>query len=214
MKPVSAFFSRVIPYVIGCPEPLAQQAIVDSAIQFCDDSMVLRETLDSQTTINGQSTYELDAPSQQQITRILGVWADGVQLKSAAQETAVSMAHVSTDLLSTGWPAHFYTTRTGSELLLNLWPTPNTPISLDVEVVTRPVRDATDLENDLYDFWMNAIVAGALGRLMAIPNQPFTNIELSMTYLAKASREASKARVDGNIGRVVSTQYITPRPFV
>lgn len=208
MKSVSAFFSRVIPHVVGCTDPLAHQAIVDSAISFCDDSMVLRERLDIQTTVVGQGAYELDAPAQQQIARVLEVWVNGVRLSAVAAE------NVNNDTILTGSPTHYYITRTGSEMLLNLYPAPAAAVTLSIEVATRPKRDATSLEDDLFNLWMDAIVAGALGRLMSTAGASFANPQLSLYYTSSASRMAGNARVEGSIGRVQSTQRVAPRAFI
>ena len=50
MIPLSAFFPRLLPNVLGCPEPLAQQALLDSAIEFCSRSLAVTTTLDRTTT--------------------------------------------------------------------------------------------------------------------------------------------------------------------
>ena len=51
MISIDSFFSRVLPYVVGCSEPMARQAVLDSAIKFCDQSNVIRQTVDAFSTV-------------------------------------------------------------------------------------------------------------------------------------------------------------------
>lgn len=116
MKAISEFFSRLIPYVPGCSEPLAQQALLDSAIAFCEASQVIRHDLDVFNTVIGRASYELDLPSQQELARILLV-------KVGDQEIYAELAE------SRGYPPDadaiptaFFTTRNDSELACQLYP--------------------------------------------------------------------------------------------
>lgn len=207
MKPISDFFPRMLPYLPGCSEPLAAQAILDAAIVFCEDAQVVREELDSFTTATGEKSYALDAPSQQQIARVLDVTVDGRSLPGIAAEDV--------DLLvgAEGSPMSFYTSRNGSELLLNLFPTPDKAYQVQVRAALRPTRNATQLEDDLFNLWSDAVIAGAMARVMAIPGQPFSDPAGSAGYDVAAARAANKARVEGNFGRVRANMRVRSRPF-
>ena len=56
MISIDKFYSRVMPYVQGCPEPTASQAILDAAIEFCDKTNVMRQTLDTFFTSGPEET--------------------------------------------------------------------------------------------------------------------------------------------------------------
>jgi len=207
MKAVSDFFTRVIPYLPGCPEPLAARALVDSAIQFCDESLVLRQKLDAFSTVAGDGSYELDAPPSQQISRVMKVWLDGVLIGPVPVDDAVPLSTPNQK------PYAFYTTRIDSEFLLNLYPTPDKVYSIVVEAAMRPIRDVDSLEDDLFHLWINPVVTGAMGILQSIPGQAFSEPTEGQRNSLMALALARKARIEGGFGRVRSTVRISPRAF-
>lgn len=208
MKPISTFFPRMLPYLPGCSEPLAQQALLDAAIVFCEDTQALRAELDDFETAPGQAAYELNVPSAQQVARILEVRVEGRVIPAVAAEDVNLLNH------ATGHPMAYYTDRTDSQFTLRLFPTPDDAYTVSVRAAVRPTRDADVLEDDLFDLWSDAVLFGAVARVMAVPGQPFSDPAGSMNYSIMAARAASKARVEGNFGRVRSTSRVRGRPFV
>jgi hypothetical protein len=207
MKAISEFFSRLIPYVPGCSEPLAQQALLDSAIAFCEASQVIRHDLDVFNTVVGRASYELDLPSQQQLARILLV-------KVGDQEIYAELAE------SRGYPPEadaiptaFFTTRNDSDLACQLYPVPDKVYPVRVRVALRPTKAATQLENDLVDYWTDPIVDGAMARILAIPDQPFSDLNKAMMMRASAARGIHNARIEGNYGRVRGSMRVKQRPI-
>ena len=208
MIPVSNFFPRVLPFVLGCSDPLAAQAVVDAAIVFCEDSLAIRQVLDPITvSVAGGNEYTIDTPMQQSITRVLTAWIDGVQIAVNPQD---QISQLRTD---TGKPVGCYTRRIDSTLTVVVYPIPDASYTLTVECAMRPVRGAAQLENDLYDLWVEPISSGALSRLASIPDQPFTNLGLATAHLNLALRGSSKARVESSYNRTRGTQTVRPRPM-
>jgi hypothetical protein len=207
MKPISEFFPRVMPHVPGCSEPLAQQALVDAAIVFCEESQVIRARLDEFSTTADQVSYELDAPAQQQVARILEVRVDGRPIPAVMAEDV----NLITDAV--GSPMAYYTDATGSEFTLRLFPVPDGVYQVQVSAALRPTRTATSVEDDLFNLWSDAVISGALARLMLVPAQPFSNPAAAGGYGASAASAARKARIEGGFGRVRGSTGVTQRPF-
>lgn len=207
MKPVSDFYPRLAAYVMGCPEPTMAQALVDASIAFCDDSMAIRHRLDAFTTFPGEAFYGMDAPAQQTISRVLDVWVNGGRLAATVAD------EVNDGSSSRGSPSTFYSRRNDSQLELVLYPTPDATLNVTAEVALRPLRSATSLENDLFDLWMDAIITGAMSRIYAIPDQPFSSPKLAQENLFMATRLSSKARVDASYGRIRGSGSVRMRPF-
>lgn len=185
------------------------QALVDSAIAFCEESLVQREVLDNLQTAVNINAYELDTPAQQQVARVISVSLDGQSLKSIPADMKPAGSS------QTGKPAGYYTRRNGSQLELVFVPTPDKSYSLGVEVALRPNRSATQLEDDLYELWVEPIVAGAVARITAIPNQPFSDPHKSTSAYASALMGARRARNEGAYGRLRGsiTARINPQKF-
>lgn len=207
MKPLSDFYSRLIPFVPGCPEPTVNQAIVDAAIAFCEDSLALREDLDVFPTVVGVGKYSLDAPMDQTVARVLHVSYDGWPVEIVPADRIGVLEPV------TGNPSIAYTTREGAEYLINLYPAPDKVANVRVSVATRPTRTATQLDDELFDHWAEGVLSGAMSRIMAVPNQPFSDPQSASMYMARAIHASNKARVESSYGRVRGQIKVTQRPF-
>lgn len=210
MKALSEFYSRITPYLPGVSDPLVNQVLVDSAIDFCELSLVLRENLDTFYTSIGKFEYDLDAPStQHNISRVMGVAVDGNALSGVEYES------LRNDLpTSKAVPKGFYTDRTGSTLTLRLTPPPDKVYPVVVNAVLRPARSATLLEDDLYNIWIDPIVTGAIAKAMQIPDQPFTNFAQAQYLLNSTARQTISSRIEGNYGQIRGSVRARARPIV
>jgi hypothetical protein len=209
MKALSAFYPRILPYLPGCPEPLAAQVLINAAIEFCESSLTLRQNLDSFNTVIGRVQYDLDPPSaQHDINRVMGVTLDGKELTAGMAEA------IRGDMpTAVAKPRGFYTDRTDSTFTLMLSPPPDEVYSVLVNVTLRPNRAATQLDDDLYNIWIDPIVSGAIARAMQIPDQPFTNPAQAQVLLDSAARQTVASRIEGNYGLVRGSMRVRPRSF-
>ena len=209
MKPLSAFYSRILPYLPGCSEPLAAQVLIDSAIEFCEDSLTLRQNLATFSTVVGQAQYALEPPTaQHDISRVMGVTLDGAELAAGLIE--VIRGDLQTAVAK---PRGFYIDRTDSTFMLTLAPPPDQVYSVVVNVALRPTRSATMLDDDLYNIWIDPIVANAIARAMEIPGQPFSNPALASVFSVDAARGTISARIEGNYSSVRGSMRVRSRPF-
>ena len=207
MIATTEFLPRILPHVSGCSYPMALQALVDSAISFCDDSLVVRQRLDTARTSYGRPDFDIDAPTQQAVSRVLKVWVDGVEA------SAIAANEVGEGLSPLARPKSFYTLMDGGVLTANLYPIPDGVYRVAGEVALRPLRNATAFSDDLFNTWMEHVVTGALARLMSTPDQPFTNLALGQAATAKALYLSRRARVEGSYGRTNTTVRVRQRPF-
>jgi len=209
MKALSTFYPRILPYLPGCSEPLVNQVLLNSAIEFCENSMVLRQNLASFNTTINVSQYSLDAPSaQHDINRVMGVTLDNMELRPGMAEIVHN--DLPTDKAK---PRAFYTDRTDSTFTLNLTPPPDAVYPVIVAVTLRPTRSATALDNDLYNIWIDPIVSGAIARAMMVPDQAFSNPAQAQYLLDSAARQTINSRIEGNYGLIRGSMSVRSRPF-
>lgn len=209
MKPLSAFYPRILPYLPGCPEPLVDQVLVNSAIEFAENSLTLRQNLDPFNTIVGIVQYDLDPPTtNHDINRVMGVTLGGRELHPGMAEA------IRGDLpTANATPRGFYTDRTDNTFTLMLSPPPDAVTSVVVNVTLRPARGATMLDDDLYNIWIDPIVSGAIARAMQIPDQPFTDYARANELLMSAAKQTNSSRIEGNYGLVRGSMRVRYRPF-
>jgi hypothetical protein len=209
MVPVSNFFSRLIPHVIGCPEPLAQQALVDSAIALCDQALVVQVDLEAESVLSDVRDYTLSLPSQQELSQVLRVWLDDELL------TPVPSFQVGVIEDLPGQPRYYFSRDIFEVLNVRLFPTPDKafPDGLQIRVATRPTRDATQVHSSLLNEWVDIVVEGAAARLHDLPGQVFTNEIKAMALYQKVRAKINAARVEALRGRVVSSMSVNMRSF-
>ena len=208
MKAASEFFSRVIPMAPGCPEPLAEQAIVDSAIDFCEKTLALRYQSDALIAVNGQSVYDIEVPTYHTLSRIISANIGDQELQ------AMPVEQLPIQSTQRAQPNRFYVTQGQFERQLNLFPTPDKTYTVNMTIAIRPAMGTGYLADDLYNYWFEAIVAGALYRLKSTPEQPYTDLAGATYYGQRFGALCNNARVEGNVGRVVTSMQTKPRPFV
>lgn len=208
MVPVSAFLSRLLPNVIGCPEPTALQALVDAAIEFCESTLAVRSTLDPADLVSGNSTYELDLPSQTLLSQVVTVRVNDRVLQALPSSQVYGV-------LSSGGPTAYYAEDVEETLVLRLAPIPDKDEAgaLVVRVATRPTRSATQFHSALFNEWAEVLVDGALSRLYDIPDQAFTDYAKALVLQQRFRHKANMARIQALHGRAVSSMSVTLRGF-
>ena len=207
MKQLADFHSRVMPHLPGCSVPLVNQFIVDAAIQFCEATGAIRQTMDAITLVPDMGVYDFDAPSQQQVVRITRAFLDGREIR------LVPLNEAPTPQDRTGEPVFLHTISTDSYPEFVLTPAPDKAYSLVLEVASRPTRTATALADDLLTLWLEAITAGAIGAGQRIPAQPFTDPAGAGQRYAEFRSHISRARINASMGRVQGTQRVRGRPL-
>lgn len=209
MVELKSFLPSLLPYVMGCSEPLAIQALRDSAIEFCRRSLVVTTTLDPITVTQNTASYELEAPDQTVIEQVLKVWFEGKLLGAAPFEAATELYGPA------GSPRHFFGQDIDEVFSLTLLPTPDKTVrnSLRVRVALSPSRSATTVHDVLYERYEEGIVAGAKGILMAVPDQPFSDFNMAGAQAMQARAFANHARFDSTHGRVQSSLSVRMRAF-
>lgn len=209
MISIDEFFPRVLPYVPGCSEPLARQAILDSAIRYCEKTLILRQSLDSFNTIKNLVSYDLESPNNQmRVARVLSVTIDGKEVKGIFEEDVPLLSD------DEGKPTGFYTTRVDSEFVLNLYPKPDRKYKVVVTVALAPTKRATSLEDDLYNVWSDGVIAGAIANIAKVPNMPFSSMDVAMSKEMELAKYMQESRVESYYGRVRGGTRVKTRPLV
>lgn len=209
MANLSAFFPRLIPYAPGVSEPLAQQALLDAAIDFCERSYVVTQDLDPMTLPAGTDTVELEPPTGTVVAAVTRAWFDERLLQ------ATPAAHVFNPFRPDGRPVEYYGAFIDDVYCLTVHPAPDEtkPNALLVRVALKPSRSATTVPTLLFDHYADAIVDGALGILLAVPDQPFSNEAKAFAMAQMARSKAAQAKADSLRGRVQSSMRVKMRTF-
>ncbi len=195
MKKLEYFMPRLLPWCTAVPEPLAYQALVDSAIRFCEETHIVRYITDPIQVVAGVRDYDIDLPQYADLARVLRVWfAPGPYDRPS------------------GKPADWVISDIGQ---LSIYPVPPTDgvDPMFFEVATKPTRSATTVADQLYTDWVEGIVGGAVARLCGTPDQPWSNDVNAGKGEMLYQRWRGKAQIEGSKGRVRRDTVVRPRPF-
>jgi hypothetical protein len=207
---IDVFLPHILPSVIGCPDFSVRSAIVEAAIKFCTESHAWTETLDTLYLNNGTHSYELDLPKDTRVVLVKNVWADQGELTDA------TMTEISSQIPN--WQSARGTPRFYNQLNweeLRIYPTPSAPATtaLTVRAALAPKRTATTFPDSFADRNFQAIVSGALWKLMLTPGQAWANPSLAAFHKGEFDIAVGTAKAEMFHERVVGNVRVAPRRF-
>lgn len=219
MKTIDLFFPLVVPYVPGCSDPMALQAIRHALIDFCQSSDLVQRIY-SYDVVAGQDAYVVDVPDHMNMNRVLNIGWQGRWLSPIPPDAVPS------DVVLLGQPVGLANPRAGdpeayfqqspSETTFRLYPIPDTDLAkgLTVKASYSPSQTALSMEDHLFDNWAEEIAAGAIARLLAMPGQQFTNVHAATVYRSQFRDGISDARRLKEQGYTQGSQRVAPRRFM
>jgi len=165
------FVNDIITQVPGCPKYAIKQAVLQTAIQFCNDSLIW-QLAGEETVSSGSATMTLDTATDSQIADCY-IFFNGL----------------------------LYTDYTRSSATVTLYDAVTADTDFDTISFLKPTEDAVDLPDILYHDWFDGIAAGAKSRLQMQPEKKWTSLKLATInytlYSAKLSKAKVKARMTG-----------------
>lgn len=193
MKPVDELIPRIAARALSAPEPVIYDAIIHAAQRFCERTRIWREEDSFQT---GDSGFEYAcAPYGAIIHEIESAYFDGVKLK----ETSISWLD---DQIPTWRDRNLsnprYITQTEPNTV-RLVPAGIGTVKLNL--ILKPGNDAEELPDFLIDNYRRAIIDGALGEVLSIPKQEFSDPQLAIYYMQRFESKLDQLATQGIQGQ-------------
>ena len=173
------FFPDILPFVVGCPDPTAINAIRNTCINFCSQTNVWQETQDAESVTANSLPYDLTGPSQSMVIQIMSCKVDGILLDPVTLDYLDSRFPNWED--TTGSP-HFYFKPNTAQL--SLYPLPERASVLRLRVSYAPTRDSLLIDSAIRDNNTPVIASGALAALLMIPGQSWSDPKLALYHAA------------------------------
>lgn len=161
MTDLETLLPHVLPSATTCPEPMAIHALREAAIVFCERTGAWRENDEFTTT--GHEIEVMCVPPYAALHKIEAASFNGCRLEP------ITFAQ-SMDMQSDGPPA--YITQAQPDAVRVVPPARGL---LRVSMLLKPSADAEMIPSFLATHHGRDIAHGALGTLLILPNQPFTN---------------------------------------
>ena len=175
MKPWIDFYDLVMPDLPGCPFAMADNALRQSAIAFCEHSLAWKCNHPSVSVVPGTAEYAFVPPAEAAVHAIVYAALDGEEIESHAGEGNITIAGWRSQ---TGTPEYVL----GDAASLTLVPKPDAAGTLTMIVALKPSPTATGIDDDPFNEFREAIVHGALARLMLSPKKPYTSVQLAQYH--------------------------------
>lgn len=218
MRQLSVFHPFVLPYVPGCTLPLADQAILSACIEFAADTQIIQKQSVDAVTLDVQD-YDVEVPSQMALTSVLRVFFKNrrlapVSLQNVDDGDAVRGLEFANAELPRQDP-QLYFMRDANEAVISLYPVPakTEANALTVRAAFEPTRNATSVEDVLFDSYAESIAHGAVARLLSMPGQPFTNPDMAMYCARQFSDAKGSAASQARSGQVAVSSRVRPVRF-
>jgi hypothetical protein len=145
------------------------------------------------------------------VTQVHTGWFDGAELEPASED---KLRQVYPDWPTAEGAPRFILSET--PLSFRVVPKPDAASAgtgrITLRVVLQPARDATGIDDWVFNKWVEAIAAKAKADLMAMPAKPWTNPAMSVYYESVYQRELGDAVREVNRGMGRAQTRVQMRP--
>jgi len=188
----SAFTPRILPEVPRCSSPLAEQAVLDAVIDFCERSYINQIDHTPIDAVANTGEYAWAPGTNLKVVRPELVWYDKKPLEAKTRDELALIYAYWPDQVGT--PLYFLQEKL-EKLILVPKPAAALVSGIRAKVSVRPSRSAVDVDDAIYDRYLDAIVYGAKARLFYMDNQPWSNSAKAVDCMGAFEALADKARL-------------------
>lgn len=205
MTAFSAWYDDVLPWMRGCGSALADWAVRQAAITFCEKSHAWHASI---TIIDGASppaqatSYTITPPTGAEVIALLDVLYNDEPLDPASRLDVART--IGGDWADQEGEPKCYLSQYGTSIQM----VPNPPIG-DVESLTclaaiRPTAAVSSIDDTIGARWKQDIATGARALLWSMPDKPWTNMERAMVEQGKFDEACAIAHVQAEKGRTLA----------
>ncbi len=209
------FLPEVLIEVDGCPSKVAENAIRNAVIEFCQKVPVWKQELDPITTIDNIGTYDVDLPEDSQMVQVLWAKHDGTNLNPASEQeldTLLSQYRVTNWRTETGTPVLIFASSQKEVTLVRI---PETGVAggLVIGAQLAPDRNSFDCPETIYEEYLELIACGAKARLMDMSTRTWYNPSGAAKELVAFNRGIVSAKIKESKSHGRMSNTVAQRPF-
>lgn len=207
MKAFSELVSEVLQDCQQAPEPLIQRAARNAVIEFCEQTLCIRRTLDPITIEADVPTYVLTPEANTLIIEVMSAQINDYDplVPSSQDQLDLWWQTPSQSLINfTSWidddedltggnswrqftqsiPECYYIDKNNADYRMRLVGIPTDTIAdaLNVVVALKPSRSATQIDDWFIEDHYLRLLDGARAKMLMMPGRPWTNPNLAAVY--------------------------------
>lgn len=207
-KSYEDFLDYVMPHVPGCTKEMAVLEIRNTTIEFCERTLILQRDHDPLSVVANQQDYDFEPPQGYLVHKVMKAFYKTRELTPLTPDQLTDVFayrdSVAGENATKTEPYRIYQ-KDERTFSLHPWPSETVENALTMRVALKPTRTSSNIEDVIFEDWLDAIAAGALVRLHLSPAKPYTLPNAAalnqQTYLAKtneARQKAIRGHVRGN----------------
>lgn len=209
----SQFLPEVVQFVPDVPEFVAVNAVRNAAIEFCEKTRCIQADLDPIPLVDNESTYSVLPPPDTKFVDIVEAYVDGTLLIPRSSEELARIYRLSDWRTVEGSP--FYITRMNyPEVMLVPQPKLANGKKLNLRVALAPTRDAAEIDEQVYEQFLEYIAFGARARLYGTPKQPYFDKAAATDYARQFRAGIHEVRTRVNKGLTRTSNRVEYQRFV
>jgi hypothetical protein len=185
MKTWDDFLPLVIPHLPGCPNASIKTYLALTAREFFEKTYLWQDDIDAIYLAPNVVEYDLDAEAE--VEDVLAVVLDKEQL-DRTEFRLIPFERRD----ETGSPRLYWI---HSDRTIRVFPTPDKRATMKVSAVLKPARNATGVEDWIYDTWADTLVNGVISRLAIMPGKEWTDVNLAAMHKALFEQAINKTRI-------------------
>jgi len=207
------FLPEVMQYVPDVPEIIALDAIRNAAIEFCERTRYLQADLSPVPLVANQAEYIVPVPAYMKFVDIVEAYVDNVLLIPRASEE-IARVYRHTDWRTAEGQPYYITRITYPKVQLVPYFTEVNGQTLNMRVALAPTRDASEVDQELYEQFLEYIAFGARGRLYGTPKQPYFDRTAASDYMRMFRHGINEVRTRVNKGLTRTSNRVEFQRFV
>jgi hypothetical protein len=201
---ISEFKNLVAPDVLPCPDPIVNRETLTCILDFCKKTNILQRDFqidieDDEIDTDQQDSLEFDISEYANDLRpvsLLELMVDANGYVPVARNIRNTSQYFSG--ANDGRVKYFWIPNNHSIRIFDMKAS-NSKVWMNISV--KPLRNATTVDEELFEDWSEAIVAGAKSQLMAQPGKDWTDESMSEYYRRVYRKYLSQAKAYIERGR-------------
>ncbi|MBO9483796.1 hypothetical protein [Salinisphaera sp. G21_0] len=188
--PLADFLRRIKPHVNGCPEITIADTLIDVLRDTCNTCDLWKDDRQMVVVVNGVNAYELDAPPDTEISKVLSVTRENGNRFDGWHHNGRNTLHIN------------YTPGEGQQL--RLW----------VTTSLIPAYGITELPTSVFSELVSFVPFGVAARLQDIPGTNWYAPDLANKNQMKYRSRCNELKIKTMAGFTQANQQATRRRFV
>lgn len=201
MQSLDLFLPYLQPWLLAVPEPLARSALLRAAREFCERTSICESTVGPLNCTVGQADFNFTLPADLEVIRLKRAWWITSEMSQVPPEDVDSpLAYTATaggQSRPSGTPNALWMS---GPLTATVSPLPDKAVTgaLTLRVIVRPTLTATTVPDELFNTWMEGVVAKAALVIAGMPGGTMVSADAlasaQATYTTQVGRASDMAR--------------------